>query len=176
MQRETFRKTVAGHAELRDRARGLDARTRTLLILANGELSVEELGARVGFQPLPVLLALAADGLLEPVTLPSRAKTPVRPAPPPPPPAPSSPPAAAPTPDASLQALLPADLAAARTRALTALTPHYGPDALRMAAPLRTAPTPQEFAAALSTLRETLAVHMGRKRAEQLVRQIVQGA
>lgn len=176
MQRETFRKTPAGLDEVRTRGRGLDVRTRTLLILANGELSVAELAARVGFDPLRVLLALAADGLLERVT-----STPARPrvaaAAPPPVAAPPAtlPPPAPPAIDPAVQALLPADLAAARTRALEVLIPHYGPDALRMAEPVRAAPTPELFAAALIALRGTLSVPMGRKLADQLSRQIAHG-
>ena len=56
MQRDVYRKTEAGHAEIRSRALGLDARTRGLLILVNGELTVGELAARVGFDPAETLL------------------------------------------------------------------------------------------------------------------------
>lgn len=168
MQREIFRKTEAGHAEVRSRALGLDARTRGLLILANGELTVEQLGQRVGFDPLRVLVALLEQGLLEAV-LPAPRPRPAAVAPP----LPTSP--QAPAMPAAPHPLLPEDLPAARTRALTALMPHYGPDALRMAEPLRSAVTPQEFARTLATLRETMAVHMGKRLAEQLATQIAHG-
>ncbi len=171
MQREVFRKTAAGHAEVRGRALGLDARTRGLLILVNGELTVAELAARVGFDPDQALVKMVGAGLLEQVAAPPR---PSRPMPPPavvPPPVATPKPAPAPPPE-----LLPTDLAAARTRALTTLAPHYGPDALRMAAPLREAGNAEQFALALETLKDTLSVHMGRKLADRLSREIAHGS
>ena len=169
MQREVFRKTAAGHAEVRGRALGLDARTRGLLILVNGELTVAELAARVGFDPDPALVKMVGAGLLEQVAAPARP----RPAPAAAPAAPvAAPPKPAPAPPAEL---VPADLAAARTRALTTLAPHYGPDALRMAAPLREAGSAEQFALALAMLKDTLSVHMGRKLADRLSREIAHG-
>ena len=170
MQREVFRKTAAGHAEVRGRALGLDARTRGLLILVNGELTVAELAARVGFDPDPALVKMVGAGLLEQVAAPAR---PSRPMPPPavvPPPVAPPKPAPAPPPE-----LVPTDLTAARTRALTTLAPHYGPDALRMAAPLREAGSAEQFALALAMLKDTLSVHMGRKLADRLSREIAHG-
>lgn len=171
MSRDVFRKTPAGLAEVRSRALGLDARTRGLLILANGELTVEQLAQRVGFDPLRTIMALVGAGLLEQVAAVVRPR---------PPAAAAAPAAAPPVPDApgppARHPLEPEDLAAARTRALTVLSPHYGPDALRMAEPLRGAVTPGEFARALETLRETMSVHMGRKLAERLAGQIAHGA
>lgn len=170
MEREVFRKTAAGHAEVRGRALGLDARTRGLLILVNGELTVAELAARVGFDPDQALVKMVGAGLLEQVAVAPRprplpaAAAPVTPVAPPPRPAPAPP-----------AELIPADLAAARTRALTTLAPHYGPDALRMAAPLREAGDAAQFALALVALKDTLSVHMGRKLAEQLSREIAHG-
>ena len=172
MSREVFRKTAAGHAEVRNRALGLDARTRGLLILANGELTVEQLAQRVGFDPVRTIMALVGAGLLEQVAMALRARAAAG-APdsvPPEPAAPAEP--AAPPPPHPLE---PADLAAARTRALTLLMPHYGPDALRMAEPLRSAVTPGEFARALEVLRETMKIHMGRKMAERIADQIARG-
>lgn len=171
MQREVFRKTTAGHAEVRGRALGLDARTRGLLILVNGELTVAELAARVGFDPAQALVRMIGAGLLEQVAAAPRPPRPVSPpavaaAPVAPPPKP------APAPPAEL---VPTDLAAARTRALTTLVPHYGPDALRMAGPLREAGNAEQFALALATLKETLSIHMGRKLADRLSREIAHG-
>lgn len=170
MQREVFRKTAAGHAEVRGRALGLDARTRGLLILVNGELTVAELAARVGFDPDQALVKMVGAGLLEQVAVAPRAHRPM-PAPAVAPP-PVAPPKPAPAPTAEL---MPADLAAARTRALTTLAPHYGPDAIRMAAPLREAANAAQFALALAVLKDTLSVHMGRKLAERLSREIAHG-
>jgi hypothetical protein len=168
MEREVFRKTTAGHAEVRGRALGLDARTRGLLILVNGELTVAELAARVGFDPDQALVKMIGAGLLEQVTAAPRARpvptAPAAPVAPPPKPAPAPP-----------ADLMPADLAGARTRALTTLAPHYGPDALRMAGPLREAGNAAQFALALATLKETLSIHMGRKLAERLSREIAHG-
>jgi hypothetical protein len=172
MDREVFRKTAAGHAEVRGRALGLDARTRGLLILVNGELTVAELAAQVGFDPDQALVKMVGAGLLEQVTAVPRP----RPVPTTPVSAPAAPAAAPPRPAPAPSAeLMPADLAAARTRALTTLAPHYGPDALRMAAPLREAGNAEQFALALATLKDTLSVHMGRKLAERLSREIAHG-
>jgi hypothetical protein len=168
MEREVFRKTAAGLAEVRSRALGLDARTRGLLILVNGELTVAELAARVGFDPDQALVKMVGAGLLEQVAVAPRAR-PLAPSVPAPVAAPPKP---APAPPAEL---MPADLTAARTRALTTLAPHYGPDAIRMAAPLREAGNAAQFALALATLKDTLSVHMGRKLAERLSREIAHG-
>ncbi len=172
MQRDVYRKTEAGHAEIRGRALGLDARTRGLLILINGELTVGELSARVGFDPAEALLRFVGAGLVErvasaapklrqaPAPAPAIAKPPAAP----PPPAPRGP-----------QELMPADLAVAWRRALLELAPHYGPDAELVAAPLRSASTPAQFAAALAEVRDKLSVFLGRKAADQLARRIAQG-
>lgn len=170
MQRDVFRKTEAGHAEIRNRALGLDARTRGLLILINGELTAGELAARVGFDPAETLVRFVGAGLIERV-----ASAAPRLRPPPPPPAPSRPPAASPAAPAPPAELVPADAAAAWRRALIELAPHYGPDAELVAAPLRNAATPQQFAAALAEVRDKLSVFLGRKGAEQLARRIAQG-
>lgn len=169
MEREVFRKTAAGHAEVRGRALGLDARTRGLLILVNGELTVAELAARVGFDPDQALVKMVGAGLLEQVAVAPRARPATVSAPAAPP---APPPKPAPAPPAEL---IPTDLAAARTRALTTLAPHYGPDALRMAAPLREAGNAAQFALALAALKDTLSVHMGHKLADRLGREIAHG-
>ncbi len=171
MQRDVFRKTEAGHAEIRSRALGLDARTRGLLILINGELTVGELAARVGFDPAETLVRFVGAGLIERV---ASAAPKLRPAPPPAP-APAKPPAASPAAPAPPAELTPSDPAAAWRRALVELSPHYGPDAELVAAPLRSAATPQQCAAALAEGRDKLSVFLGRKGAEQLARRIAQG-
>lgn len=151
MRPPVYRKTAAGQAELQARTRGLDARTRSVLILVNGELPAAAVSERLGFAAGPVLQRLAEAGLVEPVPAPA----PPEPAPPPPPPAP------------------PPELAGAR--AVRVLSTHFGPDALRMTAPLRAARSAGEFEQALAALRDTLAIHMGRRMAAQLARQIVEG-
>jgi hypothetical protein len=169
MQRDVFRKTDAGHAEIRSRALGFDARTRGLLILVNGELTVGELAARIGFDPAETMVRFVGAGLVERV---ASAAPKLRPAPitapaavkPPAPPAPAAP-----------AELVPADTGAAWRRALVELAPHYGPDAEGVAAPLRSAATPQQFAAALAEVRDRLSVFLGRKGAEQVARRIAQG-
>jgi hypothetical protein len=160
MQRDVFRKTAAGHAEIRSRGLGFDARTRGLLILVNGELTVGELAARVGFDPSELLLRFVGAGLVEQVASAPRDR-PVAPA------------VAASRPAMAQE--LPADLAAAQRRAFVELAPHYGPDAERMIEPLQRSTTPAQFATALAVLKDTLSVHMGRKMAEQLSRRIAQG-
>lgn len=159
MRGPAFRKTAAGQSELQARTRGLDARTRSVLILANGALEAAALSARLGFDAGPALQRLADAGLLEPVPDAPRVRSAPAPAPPPPP----------------APALPPPDLALAGTRAVRLLGTHFGPDAVRMTAPLREARSGEAFAQALAALRETLAVHMGRRLAEQLARQIAEG-
>ena len=173
MQRDIFRKTTAGHAEIRARALGFDARTRGLLILINGELTVGELATRVGFDPVELLLRFIGAGLVERV---ASGAPKLRPAPAPVPAPPESraapaPPAAAPAP----AEFLTTDAAAAWRRALVELAPHYGPDAELVAAPLRSAKTPEQFAAALAEVRDKLSVFLGRKGADQMARRIAQG-
>ncbi len=171
MQRDVFRKTDAGHAEIRSRALGFDARTRGLLILINGELTVGELAARVGFDPAELLVRFVGAGLVERV---ASATPKLRPAPPPAP-LPTRPSAAAPAAPAPPPELVPTDAAAAWRRALVELAAHYGPDAELVAAALRSAATPQQFATALVEVRDRLSVFLGRKGAEQLARRIAQG-
>lgn len=171
MQRDVYRKTEAGHAEIRGRALGLDARTRGLLILVNGQLSVAELAARVGFDPAEALLRFVGAGLVErvgsvapkprPAAVPAPVAKPVAPAP------------AAPAPPPEL---LPDDIAAAWRRAMVELAPHYGPDAEELAQPLRSSASPEQFAIALAQLRDKASVFLGRKGAEQLARRIARGA
>lgn len=171
MQRDIFRKTTAGHAEIRARAFGFDARTRGLLILINGELTVGELATRVGFDPVEMLLRFVGAGLVERVAsgapklrpAPVAAPAEAQPAP--------APPAAAP---ATLE-FETTDAAAAWRRALVELAPHYGPDAELVAAPLRSAKSPEQFAAALAEVRDKLSVFLGRKGADQMARRIAQG-
>lgn len=167
MQRDIFRKTDAGHAEIRARALGFDARTRGLLILINGELTVGELAARVGFDPVEMLMRFVGAGLVEKV---AGGGPRLRPAPAEPKPAPAAP-AATPVPPAFLTT----DAAAAWRRALVELAPHYGPDAELVAAPLRSAKTPEQFAAALAEVRDKLSVFLGRKGADQMAQRIAQG-
>jgi hypothetical protein len=168
MQRDVYRKTDAGHAEIRSRALGLDARTRGLLILINGELTVGELATRVGFDPIEALVRFVGAGLVERVAGVAPKLRPAPPTAPKPAPPPPAPPAGPPE-------LAPADMAAAWRRAVVELVPHYGPDAEQVAAPLRSAATPEQFAAALALVRDKLSVFLGRKGAEQMARRIAQG-
>jgi len=160
-----FRKTAAGHAEVRERRLGLDARSRGLLILVNGILSVADLARRVPFDPSRLLVQFVEDGLIEPVAVAARPK---------PAPRPSAPPRAPAPPPAP--AFLPADLAAAKRRALPQLAPHYGPDAAQLAQPLLAATSAEAFAHALHVLQDKLSVAMGRKLAAEVSRTIAHGA
>ncbi|MFT3957470.1 MAG: hypothetical protein QM722_24745 [Piscinibacter sp.] len=170
MQRDIFRKTTAGHAEIRARALGFDARTRGLLILVNGELTVGELATRVGFDPVELLMRFVGAGLVEKV---ANAAPKLRPAPAPVAAQPAQPPVPA---TAVVRAeFVPADVAAAWRRAVIELAPHYGPDAEVVTEPLRSAATPEQFAVALAELRDKLSVFLGRKGAEQMAQRIAQG-
>lgn len=172
MQRDIFRKTDAGHAEIRARALGFDARTRGLLILINGELTVGELASRVGFDPVEMLMRFVGAGLVEKV---ASGGPRLRPAPAPTPAPVAAKPAPAPPAPAVRPEFVPSDAAAAWRRALVELAPHYGPDAELVAAPLRSATTPEAFAAALSEVRDKLSVFLGRKAADQMAQRIAQG-
>jgi hypothetical protein len=115
------------------------------------------------------MVRFVGAGLVERVAI---AAPKLRPAPAP---APAKPPAAAPAAPAPPAELMPSDAAAAWRRALVELSPHYGPDAELVAAPLRSAATPQHFATALAEVRDKLSVFLGRKGAEQVARRIAQG-
>lgn len=173
MQRDIFRKTDAGHAEVRTRALGLDARTRGLLILVNGELTVGELAARVGFNPVEMLMRFVGAGLVEKV---ASGAPKLRPAPAVEPAAPrTAKPVSTATAPALRSEFVPTDAAAAWRRALVELAPHYGPDAELVAAPLRSATTPEQFAAALAEVRDKLSVFLGRRGADLMAQRIAQG-
>jgi hypothetical protein len=158
MDADVLRKTALGVAEITSRSAGLTRQARTALILVNGQLDGAALRLRLGFEPAPVLQDLIALGLVEPVPplLPTA-----------PPPAVAAPPQQAP-PALDLDLELPA----AQARALRLLLPVFGPDATVMAHALLEAPTAAAFAQALARLQETLGVHMGRRRAAELARQI----
>jgi hypothetical protein len=158
MDADVFRKTALGVAEIASRSAGLTRHARTALILVNGQLDGAALRMRLGFEPATVLQDLIALGLVEPVP-------PLLP--PAPPPAVAAPPQQAP-PALDLDLELPA----AQARALRLLLPVFGPDATVMAHELLEAPTAAAFAQALARLQETLGVHMGRRRAAELARQI----
>jgi hypothetical protein len=182
MERDVFRKTEAGHAIIRQRGGGLDAKARTLLILTNGQLGVAELAAQVGFDPIPALQDMLTRGWLERVApapapmvrlRPAPAPTPVFDPPPPAPAARST--AQKPGADAPPAAFVPAELGAAKSRALRLLASHYGPDALTVAEGLLATRSEPDFAHALQALHDKLAVHMGKRLAASLAREIAQG-
>lgn len=64
-----YRKTAAGEAAIRQRTRGEQRSTRTVLILVNGEASVADLCARTGDRPMTenALRELVQGGLIEPI-------------------------------------------------------------------------------------------------------------
>ncbi len=183
MAGEIFRKTEAGLAALRSHG-ALEPRWRTLMILVNGERTVEALRQQLGQDPRPALLQLREQGLVElarrealppaaapspRVPAPAPAPSPVRPpaAPAAPPvPAPSAAPAAATADEAPL-------LRARQTQALNLLMRNFGPGGEDMAEPLMQARSLAEFRAALTPLLEKLAVYQGKKRAAELIRSLL---
>lgn len=168
-----FRKTEAGRAALAARDPALDPRTRTVLILVNGELGLGALGERLGGPPAAELQRLLRLGLVEPA--PGR---PPRPTPRPgtqaterraeassgSPGSPATPPPLSPERQAWRDA--------AHRRALRELGPWYGPDATGMAAPLRAAGDEATLHRALQRLGESLSVIMGTPRAQALMARI----
>lgn len=166
-----LRKTAAGQEELRDRKRGLDPRTRNVLVIVNGQDDAAALVRRLGFDVRPFVQRLLGEGLIEEVPAPAPPPPPPAPPPPPPPP-PAVPPSLVADPNDPLQ---PADMVAARRRAVKELVGFFGPDAPRIGAALWGAATPAEFAAALAELRSPITAHSGRKHADQVLRRIANG-
>lgn len=165
MAREIFRKTEAGALALRDRA-ALEPRLRTMLILVNGKLSIEELQAQLGTDPRDTLRLLLARGLIERLPLPVAKVDVPLPAPAAPAdPTPTQPLAPAPPPDAQ-QAQ---QLRELQTRALEMLRTYFGPWGDELAEPMLATRTLAAYRQALGPLQERLAVYQGRKRAAELI-------
>ncbi len=61
----SLHKTEKARAELAPGSRSLGQRERTLLLLADGNKTIEELGAMLGGEAGPILLKLVEDGYLE---------------------------------------------------------------------------------------------------------------
>lgn len=174
MDATIFRKTEAGRAALAARDPALDPRTRTVLILVNGELDRGALGERLGGTPDAALQRLLALGLVEPA--PARTPRPLPRATTATPADASTAPAPAPTPAPPVTPGLAADRTAwrdaAHRRALHELGPWYGPDAAAMAAPLHAALDEAALQRALRRLGESLSVIMGTPRAQALLARI----
>ena len=163
MAREVFRKTEAGTQALRERA-SLEPRLRTMLILVNGKLSIDELQTQLGTDPRDTLRLLLARGLIErlpppvakvDVPLPAEAA----PAPVAPPPPPAAPPDAQQT----------QQLRELQTQALEMLRTYFGPWGDELAEPVLTTRTLAAYREALGPLQEKLAVYQGKKRAAELI-------
>lgn len=166
MAREVFRKTETGAAALRERA-SLEPRLRTMLILVNGKLSIEELQAQLGTDPRDTLRLLLARGLIERLPLPV-AKVDV-PLPAEPPAAAPPPPAPAPPPDAPQGPQQAQQLRELQTRALEMLRTYFGPWGDELAEPVLSTRTLEAYRQALGPLQERLAVYQGKKRAVELI-------
>ncbi|MFO1338553.1 MAG: hypothetical protein U1F53_10000 [Burkholderiaceae bacterium] len=164
MAGEIFRKTEAGLAALRQHG-ALEPRWRTLMVLVNGERTVEVLRQQLGQDPRPALLQLREQGLVE---LARRVVPPpvAAPAPRPPAPAPAPAPAAPPADEAR-------QLRARQSQALDLLQRNFGPGADELAEPLLRARSLAAFGDALAPLQEKLAVYQGKKRAAELIRSLM---
>ena len=78
----SFHKTGKARAELTPGTRSLTQRERTLLLMADGNKSFEDLGALFGGEGSPILLKLVREGYLERRPLPATSKAlPVAPVP-----------------------------------------------------------------------------------------------
>ena len=171
MSSGVFQKTESGKAEIARRQAGLSPATRTVLIMVNGNDSVNVLAARGLPQLQGHLDTLLALGLIEPVV--ARA-APV--APPLPPPAVTQSPVVPPVIEAPLTAPAPASvpaqaatagpgLDALRRQAMAYLGNHFGPDTPLVAQALLGARSVAEFNAALDGIESQLAIYLGRKQA-----------
>lgn len=156
MSSQVYRKTDAGRAEVSQRRAGLSMATRQLLILVNGQDSVQALMEKGLGEVRTALDSLLALGLIEPL--------PVAPPRPAPVGAPAPAPAPAPTPPEDPQQLL-----ALQWRAYQALQPHFGPDTPTVAQALLAARTLADYHAALGGIEAKLAIYMGRRQAAQEV-------
>lgn len=170
-----YRKSSAGRDELKARSGVIDALARSVLILINGQDSLQEVQRKLGRDVAPPLQALVDKGLIElvaePVPQPSSAPAPapipaqaIAPTPAAPPQAPGSAvqPAA---PDAQQIA---AWATATRREIRIRLAPHFGADLPIVLEPLMKADTPRAIRAAIDALENKLALYMGRKAAAQL--------
>lgn len=160
-----YRKSSAGRDELKARSGVIDALARSVLILINGQDSLQEVQRKLGRDLAPPLQALVDKGLVEPVAAPAP-QTPT----PPTPTLAATPPASAPAqpaaePDAQQLA---AWAAATRREIRTRLAPHFGADLMIVLEPLMKADTPKAIRAAIDGLESKLALYMGRKAAAQL--------
>lgn len=168
-----FRKSPAGRDELKARSGLIDAAARALLILINGQDSLQEVQRKLGRDVAPPLQALVDKGLVEAVPLAAPVSSPVSPqfaatapqplqqqqqfAP--------APPASAATTEAEQFA---AWAAATRREIRIRLAPHFGADLMIVLEPLMKADTPKAVRAAIDALENKLALYMGRKAAAQL--------
>lgn len=162
MAREVFRKTEAGTQALRERA-SLEPRLRTMLILVNGKLSIDELQAQLGTDPRDTLRLLLARGLIErlpPPPLKVDVPLPAEAAPAPP---------AAPLPRALPDATSVPQLRELQTRTLEMLRTYFGPWGDELAEPVLSTRTLATYREALGPLQEKLAVYQGKKRAAELI-------
>lgn len=157
MSSGVFQKTESGKAEIARRQAGLSPATRTVLIMVNGNDSVNVLAARGLPQLQGHLDALLALGLIEPVV--ARA-------------APVAPPAndaerAVSVPGSVFAHAAPAGpgLDTLRRQAMAYLGNHFGPDTPLVAQALLGARSVTEFNAALDGIESKLAIYLGRKQA-----------
>ena len=169
MSSQVFRKTESGKAEIARRQAELSPATRTVLIMVNGNDSVNVLAARGLPQLQGHLETLLALGLIEPVVARS---APVAP----PPPAVTLPAVAPPANDAERAVSAPGSVSAhagpagpgldtLRRKALVHLGNHFGPDTPLVAQALLGARSVTEFNAALDGIESKLAIYLGRKQA-----------
>lgn len=174
-----YRKSSAGRDELKARSGVIDALARSVLILINGQDSLQEVQRKLGRDVAPPLQALVDKGLIElvaePAPQPSSAPAPA-PAPvalpalaiAPTPAAPPQAPGSAVQPAAPDAQQLAAWAAATRREIRVRLAPHFGADLMIVLEPLMKADTPMAIRAAMEALEKKLALYMGRKAAAQL--------
>jgi len=161
MSSQVYRKTDAGRAEVSQRRAGLSMATRQLLILVNGQDSVQALMEKGLGEVRTALDSLLALGLIEPLPVAAPKPAPVG--------SPASAPAPAPPED-------PQQLLALQRRAYLALQPHFGPDTPTVAQALLAARTLADYHAALGGIEAKLAIYMGRRQAAQEVQALRGGA
>ncbi|MGM9427421.1 hypothetical protein [Hydrogenophaga sp. MI9] len=170
MASPVYRKTTTGKEEISARRAGLSPTTRRVLIMVNGNDSVNTLAAQGVpdiVSHIDTLLALRLIEGVEAAAAPEPRPAVGAPAPVVAPPPPAPPPAPAAPPSEEDRRLL-----AAQRLAMQRLVQHFGPDTVTVAQSLLAARSIAQYLAALDGIQAKLAIYMGRKQAEREVQEL----
>lgn len=162
---QVFFKTAKGREELV--ARSLIGKLRALLIMINGQDSLQTLHAKFGPETSALVHELERLGHVETHT-PQNPELPKRPSPGQSP-APATPVAVAATTAAAPVAAGKTQLRAMQEEAIRRLIPHFGPDAESAAKPLLDATNIDAFFVAIKGIEQRLAIYVGKAHAARIL-------